>query len=389
MEKELLRLFHEQGQDDDALVEGIARLATRKGPEVYRRALRILAGKDFPSDQAQQHWQAILTHCRRLFPDQNQGCLRAALIDYLHREIGELRDPRILEAEDLEEVRRASITDGLTDLYRQCYFKGRLDQLFTLKKRGPRDCFAVVLFDLDHFKQYNDRFGHLAGDAALRRAAETIRLNIRDYDIAARYGGEEFALLLFRVDRKQALTVCERIRASIEALEFPGQDQEGEGKLTISGGLAFFPEDGASARELLETADKRLYEAKRQRNILVPQAPERRKAERRAVRSVVELCPGSEELSFPGMTTDLSSRGLSLDCAVSFSPGTTVQVRFLKPFWDEERETRATVRRVRRDEQSGVVHLGLEFDGHQDNLVLPGFVHQSAAAIDLATSTGG
>ncbi|WP_305043243.1 hypothetical protein, partial [Geoalkalibacter sp.] len=82
MEKELLQLFHEQGQDDDALVDGIARLATRKGPQVYQKALQILAGKDFSPELAQQHWQAILAHCRRLFPDQNQGCLRAALVDY-------------------------------------------------------------------------------------------------------------------------------------------------------------------------------------------------------------------------------------------------------------------------------------------------------------------
>lgn len=389
MEKELVQLFHEQGQDDDALVDGIARLATRKGPQVYQKALQILAGKDFSPELAQQHWQAILAHCRRLFPDQNHGCLRAALVDYLHREIGELRDPRVLEAEDLEEVRRASITDGLTSLYRQCYFKGRLNQLFALKKRAPRDSFAVVLFDLDHFKQYNDRFGHLAGDAALRRVAETLRLNIRDYDVAARYGGEEFALLLFRVDRQQALSICERIRAGIEALAFPGQDQMDGGGLTISGGLAFFPEDGAGARELLEKADQRLYEAKNTRNTLVPRNVDRRQAQRRAVRSVVELCPGSDELSFPGMTTDLSSRGLSLDCAVSFTPGTTVQVRFLKPFWGEDRETRATVRRIRRDEQSGVVHLGLEFEGHQDQLAALGALQQKPATLDLASSTGG
>uniref|UniRef100_UPI00272E8268 diguanylate cyclase domain-containing protein n=1 Tax=Geoalkalibacter sp. TaxID=3041440 RepID=UPI00272E8268 len=204
-----------------------------------------------------------------------------------------------------------------------------------------------------------------------------------------RYGGEEFALLLFRVDRQQALSICERIRAGIEALAFPGQDQMDGGGLTISGGLAFFPEDGAGARELLEKADQRLYEAKNTRNTLVPRNVDRRQAQRRAVRSVVELCPGSDELSFPGMTTDLSSRGLSLDCAVSFTPGTTVQVRFLKPFWGEDRETRATVRRIRRDEQSGVVHLGLEFEGHQDQLAALGALQQQPATLDLASSTGG
>ncbi|MDO3378915.1 diguanylate cyclase [Geoalkalibacter halelectricus] len=366
MENELLQLFRTHGHDDDELVAGIARLAERSGPEVYRKTLQILAGKDFTPEQAERHWEGILAHRGRLFPAQEGGRLRAALVDYLHREVGELRDPRILEATQLDEVRQASITDGLTALYRQCYFKERLEQLFTWKKPSPKDRFAVVLFDLDHFKRYNDQYGHLAGDAALKRVAETIRQSIRDYDVAARYGGEEFALLLFRVDEQQAFTICERIRACIEQTSFDLPGEKPPLRLTISGGLAFFPGDGATARELLETADQRLYKAKETRNALVPHSQDRRQAFRRAVRSIVELHPQTNGHSIPGMTSDLSNGGLSLDCAVSFEPGSTVQVRFRKPFWTQERETLATVRRVRHDKRSGLVHVGLEFENRQD-----------------------
>ncbi|KIH78025.1 diguanylate cyclase (GGDEF) domain-containing protein [Geoalkalibacter ferrihydriticus] len=362
MEQELLQLFRNQGHDDEELIKGIAHLASRHGAQTYRRALEILAGKDFPPEQAQAHWEGILAHRRHLFPSLVSGRLRTALIDYLQTEVGELRDPRILEATQLDEVRQASITDGLTSLYRQCYFKGRLEQLFSREKSPSKDRFAVAMFDLDHFKQYNDQCGHLAGDAALRAVAETLRHNIRDYDVAARYGGEEFALLLFRVDPQQAFTVCERIRSSIEKNDFSKDRQDNDVRLTISGGLAFFPEDGNSAGELLETADRRLYQAKEFRNRLVPENQDRRQALRRAVRSIVELCPEGDGQSIPGMTADLSNSGLSLDCAVSFEPGATVQIRFRKPFWSQEQETLATVRRISRDKGSGIIHLGLEFE---------------------------
>ncbi len=388
MEKDLLQLFRDHGHNDLKLVEGINRIAAKKGKEVFSRALLILAGKNFAPAQAERHWQAVLDHCHRLFPECPEGKLRAALVDYLHQEVRELHDPRILEARDLEDVRRASITDGLTGLYHHGYFQSRLEQLFSLKKRSNQERFAVVLLDLDHFKQYNDRCGHLEGDEALRRVAEAIRLNTRDYDVAARYGGEEFALLLFRVNLQQAFTVTERIRETIEKTRFPRQELLDSGNLTVSGGIALFPEDGESPRTLLEAADRRLYAAKKTRNMVVPTNQDRRREVRRKVRSIVELGPQESDLTFPGMTFDLSDGGLSLDCAVAFNPGSTVQVRFRKPFWTQEKETRATIRRIRRDEQSGVVHLGLEFDPKGGNFAaLLGSTYRDEA-LDLVTPAG-
>jgi diguanylate cyclase (GGDEF)-like protein len=363
MHNEIASLFRDTGHDDRALVTEIENLADRRGPSIYSQALRILAGLDLPAADAEKHWKAMLNHCRKFFPAKHECHLRAALVDYFHREARILRDPRILEAQDLEQVRRASITDGLTGLYHQGYFKARLEHQFNRKKRGPRDRFAIVLLDLDYFKQYNDYCGHLAGDDALRRVAEIIRLSIRDYDVAARYGGEEFALLLFRVAPRQALLIAERIRAMMEKTVFSGQEKMASGTLTISAGVATYPEDAQSPRELLAQADQRLYQAKQSRNRVVPSESDRRRVDRRKVRSIVEVapCDGGYDQSYPGVTTDLSRQGLSVDCGVSFQPGSTVQVRFRKPFWNREAATEATVRRIRRDEESGIVHLGLEF----------------------------
>lgn len=368
MRSEIIALFRDRGHDDHSLVAGIECLASQHGPQVYGQALRILAGLDFTPADAEKHWHAILEHCRKFFPGAKECRLRAALVDYLHREAHMLHDPRILEAQDLERVRRASITDGLTGLYHQTYFKDRLEHLFQWKKRGRQDRFAVVLLDLDHFKQYNDRCGHLLGDDALRRVAEIIRLNIRDYDVAARYGGEEFSLLLFRVEPRQALVIAERIREMIEEATFLHQKKMDSGNLTISAGVATFPEDAHSPRELLAQADQRLYQAKRRRNQVVPVEADRRRGDRRTVRSIVEVISADGNKAHPGMTIDLSRRGVSVDCGVSFQPGSTVQVRFNKPFWNLDAATEATVRRIRHDEESGIVHLGLEFREFGDTL---------------------
>lgn len=121
-----------------------------------------------------------------------------------------------------------------------------------------RHTLGLLIFDLDHFKSYNDRFGHAAGNEALRATAATIREGLRGTDYAARYGGEEFAAILPETDAEGMWQTAERIRVAIESL--PPID--GRDTLTCSIGGALFPQDGANAEELFTAADRRLYEAK-------------------------------------------------------------------------------------------------------------------------------
>jgi diguanylate cyclase (GGDEF)-like protein len=115
---------------------------------------------------------------------------------------------------------------------------------------------SVVMLDLDGFKAFNDRHGHLAGDEALARAAALVRERSRASDTAARYGGDEFALVLPETARAGALAVAEKIRASIEGLRI------GAGGVTVSAGVATAPDDGRGAADLVRAADLRLYAAK-------------------------------------------------------------------------------------------------------------------------------
>jgi diguanylate cyclase (GGDEF)-like protein len=157
-----------------------------------------------------------------------------------------------------DELNARARTDDLTALPNFRAFRERIDIEIARAVRYAHR-FGVLVLDLDRFKQYNDRFGHLAGNDALQRVAQVIRETVRAVDFPARYGGEEFAVIVPLADAGALARLAERIRANIEALPAPADGAQ----VTISIGAAIHPTDGASAEALFHTADERLYEAKR------------------------------------------------------------------------------------------------------------------------------
>lgn len=357
MTQEILDLFARSGEADDEFIAGLDRLARRYGDDVYREALWQLMGKAFDAPTARTTWETVTERRRQHYPDLG---LRPALLHYLQKEAGAIRDPRVLEGTLLQDLRQASVSDGLTGLFNQTHFKLCVERLLGQAQGGRGTSFAVVLLDLDHFKQYNDSCGHLAGDRALALVAEAIRFNIRQGDLAARYGGEEFALVLHRVDPHQAWTVADRIRRAIAELAFANQERLPTGNLTISCGLALSGEQD-TVSSLLERADRELYRAKQTRNQVCPDYGNQRRDPRRNLRSVIEFADPEAGDFLPGLSYDISESGLALGCDRPLQPGSTVQIRFRRPFWPEERQVEATVRHVRQDDGSGMVRVGLEF----------------------------
>jgi diguanylate cyclase (GGDEF)-like protein len=157
-----------------------------------------------------------------------------------------------------DELKARARTDELTSLPNFRAFRERIDAEIERADRYPAH-FGVLVLDLDRFKTYNDSFGHLAGNDALKRVSQTIRDTVRAVDFPARYGGEEFAVICPQVDPVALHTIAERIRAHIEALPAPADGSS----VTVSIGAALFPFDGKSAELLFEKADQRLYEAKK------------------------------------------------------------------------------------------------------------------------------
>ena len=176
---------------------------------------------------------------------------------------------RLREKEGQSELEKLSLTDALTGLYNRRHLMGTLASEVQRSRRLRRS-FTVLLADVDKFKQYNDTHGHLAGDAALVKIAEVFRRMTRAVDCVARYGGEEFVVMLLECPIATAPIVAERIRARIAETEL------GEGKLTVSIGLAEYPDGGDSPEELIASADAAMYQAKNsgRNKVVVASAPE-------------------------------------------------------------------------------------------------------------------
>jgi diguanylate cyclase (GGDEF)-like protein len=155
-----------------------------------------------------------------------------------------------------EELERLSVTDGLTGLWNRRNMMQRLTAEAERSRRAGLH-FAVLMADVDHFKGYNDAHGHLAGDDVLIRVAAILREAVRESDTAARYGGEEFLVLLTDTGMDGAVEVAERARARLARESFAG------GPVTISVGVAAYPEFGTTAEALIMSADVALYQAKK------------------------------------------------------------------------------------------------------------------------------
>jgi diguanylate cyclase (GGDEF)-like protein len=178
-------------------------------------------------------------------------------------EIEEARDELARANQDLRTANRTletlAITDGLTGLYNHRHFQDTLDREIRRCDREGRPL-SLLMIDIDHFKQFNDRWGHTEGDAALRRVAAQIMKTTRATDTAFRYGGEEIAVLLPGCLKEQACEVAEKIRGVVAAN--PMRRGRTGSTLTVSVGVATSPDDGRVGRGLVDAADTALYAAK-------------------------------------------------------------------------------------------------------------------------------
>lgn len=232
-------------------------------------------------------WQFSGTHCKGasygIYVDKIAACLACELFTPvgvflldIPKERVQLPDidmvaaMRLLDAASLavsnallhEKTVQLSKTDGLTGLKNYREFKEAFQRELLRSKRYQRAS-SLLMIDVDHFKHYNDAYGHPLGDVLLKNMAELIQNNFKDTDIVARYGGEEFAVLLVEIGAKdQAVAVAERLRVMVERHKFSYEETQPGGSVTISIGVSCYPEDGLAAAELIQAADEALYRAK-------------------------------------------------------------------------------------------------------------------------------
>jgi diguanylate cyclase (GGDEF)-like protein len=268
----LLEFLEAGPGQEEALLEQFERKKSQGDP-LYSSLLYLLTHLNFTERQAARHWKKIVKHrdTLRTAIGRDPG-LRVAILDYFTNVSRELRNPKMIELANYERTERSAVTDGLTGLYNHSFFLQALRQeVLRSKRHGLRA--ALLLLDLDDFKQVNDERGHVEGDRVLMRAAAVVREGVREIDVAARYGGEEFAVLLPDTSRLGAFVVAERIRRRIEE-----RFARGRSVVTLSGGIAVFPDDAGTPADLIVQADAGLYGAKAagKNRILLPQGERRR-----------------------------------------------------------------------------------------------------------------
>jgi diguanylate cyclase (GGDEF)-like protein len=152
-------------------------------------------------------------------------------------------------------------TDSLTDLWNHGYFQRLLGAEIERAKATDKPV-SLIMLDIDDFKIYNDRLGHQAGDKILKNLATLLKNQSRKMDYTCRYGGEEFTVILPHTDKKEAFSIAERLRETIEKYYFNHEEILPHKKLTVSLGTASFPSDGSTPSELIASSDKSLYQAK-------------------------------------------------------------------------------------------------------------------------------
>ncbi|HTX42609.1 MAG TPA: GGDEF domain-containing protein [Acidobacteriaceae bacterium] len=184
--------------------------------------------------------------------------------------LGEMAAMAIAGLNLREKLERQSIRDGLTGMFNRSFMEVALERELHRAARQRREL-AVMMVDIDHFKQFNDSFGHEAGDVVLREVAENLRLGVRSEDIACRFGGEEFVVILPEITSNAAMDRAELLRQRVAelAVRYHGQPLR---QVTISIGVAIYPLNAETPEDLLRWADRAMYTAKHRGRDRVVQA---------------------------------------------------------------------------------------------------------------------
>ncbi len=231
--------------------------------EACKIILHTLVQLHFAEDKACEHWEEIVKHAKNLQTSLGRRVgLTTAACDYFSTIQPLLNNPKLIEFSRWEKTLRSAHHDFLTGLLSRGAFQNFFEQEISRARRHKHNT-TLIFFDLDKFKDINDRYGHLAGDEVLKQVGKILRNSKRKEDVACRFGGDEFVLLLPETNKYMGLLVGTKLHGKINNLIVHYQGEAIQ--VTCSGGLATFPVDSDKSQQLLECADRALYQAKSSR----------------------------------------------------------------------------------------------------------------------------
>ena len=225
---------------------------------LYSTILLSLTHESFQERESKSMWNEIISHMKKLnhILGRNVG-ISVASLDYLTNVKNTLSEPKIIEEYKSSFVAGATTKDELTGLYLREVFDVFLKKEIEEANR-KNTSLCLLMIDIDNFKKINDQYGHLKGDEVLNKIGTAINDSVREMDLAARYGGEEMVVLMPRVDIEQAYKAAQRIRITIEEIQFK------EFFVTVSIGLSQTNRLTDTPGKLINAADVALYKAKNQ-----------------------------------------------------------------------------------------------------------------------------
>ena len=328
LKEQLLQLLAEDTRNTERLIARLDALSKESGIGAYGALILILTQLAFGEDDARAHWDGILAHRHALSLALGRDAgLRVAVLDYFMNVNRRLVSPTLIDVA-MEEAPARIDGDPLTGLAGDRAFRVALQGELRRARRYGHPV-AVAIFDLDRFGEVNVRVGRLVADRLLREAAMLLGNKIRDIDLAARPGEDELAVLLPQTDRNGAFLVAERFRREMEThfrkREVGGQPAE----LTVSGGVAAYPEDGLDAEALVARAAQALYQAKGSgKNAVLVHSPERRRFLRfdlQSRRCEIEVLAPRD--AGAGRARNLSRNGLLFASPEPIEVGEDVEIR--------------------------------------------------------------
>lgn len=324
----LIQQLGAYSQNEDEFLCHVDRLAGTEGNKIYSALLNIFTQLDYEEEEAETLWRNMVQHRQQMRDAMNRPInLTTAICDFMLTVQKALVHPKVVELNLFEETHHYSKCDSLTGLYNRSYFEEALKSEGSRSKRYQTE-FSLIFFDLDHFKLVNDTLGHLTGDRVLKSIAKLIQSEKRAEDIASRFGGEEIVLILPGTDKCNALIIAERIRHKIEYLDL---NFEGEQiGVTVSGGVATFPQDTDIVSEVVDCADRAMYRAKNQgRNQIILFSDDKRHDLRMSLAGpikVQELGMKANQLPSLGRIKDLSLSGVLFESSQPLKLGSRIQV---------------------------------------------------------------
>ncbi|MFH1829404.1 MAG: diguanylate cyclase [Pseudomonadota bacterium] len=249
--------------------EGITGLAAETGKKIYikdtSRETRFLNYKGERPPEASSFLSIPLVYKEEVLGVMNFGRRGVGSFTYQDVKMLSLIAGQVVlaiaNARLYTRMRELSVKDELTGINNRRHFQNMLQMEWKRALRFHRDL-SLIMVDVDYFKPYNDAFGHVQGDQVLKQIGGLLRKNLREVDTVARFGGEEFVLLLPDTDKRGAIAVAEKVRLLVEGHRFMTEDRKDTRSITISAGIASYPDDVEQMDDLLDHADIALYKAK-------------------------------------------------------------------------------------------------------------------------------